>query len=136
MGPAGPDRTKSADFAGDPRGPSGLMSGRVRSGQSSGIHLSQSKSFFFKKATGRFTTFTDAARIARGRVYVTVRCPSVHLSMCLSQLSTVACRCGEFAAVGQVGTRYRSIAAAKGAASARHLVANASSVTLSTDVGS
>jgi len=43
MGPAGPDRTKSADFAGDPRGPSGLMSGRVWSGRASLVEFSYHK---------------------------------------------------------------------------------------------
>ena len=43
MGPAGPDRTKSADFAADPRGPSGLMSGRVWSGRASLVEFSYHK---------------------------------------------------------------------------------------------
>jgi len=41
------------------------------------------------------------------RVYVTVRDRSV----CLSHQSTAAAACGEFAAVGPAGGRYRSIAA-------------------------
>ena len=45
--------------------------------------------------------------IVCGRVYVTVRCPSVRLS----QLSTAAAACGGFAAVSPAGRRYRSIAA-------------------------
>jgi len=35
----------------------------------------------------------------------------VRLSVCLSQLSTAAAACREFAAVGLAGRRYRSIAA-------------------------
>jgi len=50
------------------------------------------------------------ARTAYGRVYVTVWCPSVRLSVCLSQLSTAAAVCGGFAAVGPADRRYRSIA--------------------------
>ena len=38
--------------------------------------------------------------------------PSVCLSVCLSQHSAAARRCGRFAAVGPAGRRYRSIAAA------------------------
>ena len=53
-----------------------------------------------------------------------------------SYLSTAACRCGGFAAVGPAGMRYRSMAAAAGAAAARRSGANASSVTLSADGGS
>ena len=40
--------------------------------------------------------------IVCGRVYVTVRHPSV----CLSYLSTTAAACGGFAAVGLAGSRY------------------------------
>jgi len=36
---------------------------------------------------------------------------SVHLSICLSHLSTTAAACGGFAAVGPVGRRYQLIAA-------------------------
>jgi len=82
------------------------------------------------------------------------RCSNInklHLQCCLSMrqglcngtesvrqsyLSTAACRCGGFAAVGPAGMRYRSMAAAAGAAAARRSGANASSVTLSADGGS
>ena len=48
---------------------------------------------------------TDRARIVYGSVFVTVRCPSV----CLTHLSTAACRCSGFAAVGQaVSTAFSS----------------------------
>ena len=51
----------------------------------------------------------DTGRVACGRVYVTVRCPgaclSVRLSTCPSHLSTAACRCGGFAAVGPADRR-------------------------------
>ena len=77
----------------------------------------------------------DTAREVCGRVYVKAPCPSVYLSVCLSQsyLSIAACRCSGFAAVRPAGRRYRSIAPA---AAARRSAANASSVTLSADVGS
>ena len=76
----------------------------------------------------------DTAREVCGRVYVKAPCPSVYLSVCLSQsyLST-GCRSGGFAAVRPAGRIYRSIAPA---AAARRSAANASSVTLSADVGS
>jgi len=54
-----------------------------------------------------FRPHVDTTRVVRGRVYVTVPCPFV----CLSKLSTAAAVCSEFAAVGSVGRRYRSIAA-------------------------
>ena len=63
---------------------------------------------------------TDTARI------VTVGRPSVRLS----RHSTAARRCGGFVAVGPAGGRYRLIAARPAFA------ANASSITLSADVGS
>jgi len=48
---------------------------------------------------------TDRARIVYGSVFVTVRCPSV----CLTHLSTAACRCSGFAAVGPaVSTAFSS----------------------------
>ena len=68
------------------------------------------------------------AGIICGRVYVSARCPSV----CVFILSTAAAACGGFAAVGPAGRRYRSTAAA---AAARRSAANASSVSLSADVG-
>ena len=58
---------------------------------------------------------------------------SVHLSVCLSHLSTSACRYSGFAAVGPTCRWYRSIAAAAGRRLARRTAANASSVTLSAD---
>ena len=75
----------------------------------------------------------DSARVVCGRVYVKAQCPSVYLSVCLSQsyLSIAACRCSGFAAVRPAGGIYRSITAA---AAARRSAANASSVTLSADV--
>ena len=77
----------------------------------------------------------DTAREVCGRVYVKAPCPSLCLSICLSQsyLSIAACRCSGFAAVRPAGVIYRSIAPA---AAARRSAANASSVTLSADVGS
>jgi len=76
--------------------------------------------------------FIDTARIVCGSVYVTVRCPSVRLSAYLSHLSTAACRrCRGFA-----GRGYRSIATADGTTAVRRSAANASSVTLSANVGS
>ena len=58
----------------------------------------------------------DAVRVVCGRVYVTVRCPSIYLavclSVCLSHPSTAAAACGGFAAVGPAERRCRSIAAA------------------------
>jgi len=50
------------------------------------------------------------ARTACGRVYVTVRCPSV----CPIYRLLQAGHCGGFSTVGPVGRRYRSIAAAAG----------------------
>jgi len=53
----------------------------------------------------------------QSRVYVTVHCPSVRLSVrlfvSLFHLLTAACRCGGFAAVVPVGRKYRSIAAGR-----------------------
>ena len=54
-----------------------------------------------------FRPHVDTTRVVRGSFYVTVPCPFV----CLSKLSTAAAVCSEFAAVGSVGRRYRSIAA-------------------------
>jgi len=56
---------------------------------------------------------------------VTVQCPSVCLSVCLSQLSVAAVACSGFA---DAACRCRS--------AAHYSAANASSVELSTDVGS
>jgi len=53
----------------------------------------------------------DTAGVVFGRVYVTARCPSVCLSVCLSRRSTAAAACDGFAAVGPAGRRYQSIAA-------------------------
>ena len=79
------------------------------------------------------TAFIDTARIVCGRVYVTVRCPSVSLS----RLSTAALCCGGLL----LWARQQTISIDRqrrppGAAAARHSSANASSVTLSADVGS
>ena len=80
----------------------------------------------------------------RCRVYVTVRHPSVRLSVRLSHHSpsplSPALRCRGFAAVRPAGRRCRSIAEQPGLSSsgpaARRSAANASSVTLTADVGS
>ena len=62
----------------------------------------------------------DAARLVPG-LYVTVGCPSVRLSVCLSRRSTAAATCGWFAAergrVQQIN-QYRSITAGARAAAA------------------
>ena len=50
-------------------------------------------------------------RIMRSRVYLTVGCPSVCLSVCLSRHSTAAATCGRFAAERRAGRRYRPTAA-------------------------
>ena len=65
--------------------------------------------------------------------------PTHPLPIRACHLSTAAHRCSGFAAVGPAGRRYRSIAAAAGRRSstaARRSKTNASSVTLSADVGS
>jgi len=67
----------------------------------------------------------NVARIVYGRVYVTVRCPSV----CLSRLSTAALCCGGFAAVGP--EQEISIDSIEAAAAARRSTANTNSATLS-----
>ena len=85
----------------------------------------------------RALVIIDTACIVCGKVYVTAWC----LSFCLSfQLSTAVAACGEFAAVGPAGRRYRSTAArlvpgSNGAAAARRSAANASSVALTAAVG-
>jgi len=51
----------------------------------------------------------DIACIVCGRVYVTVRCPSVYPSVSANENAAAAC--GGFAAMGSAGRRYRSFAA-------------------------
>ena len=53
-----------------------------------------------------YRQFVDTAPIVCGKVYVTVRCPSVCPSVCLSQLSTAAAACGGFASVGPADRIY------------------------------
>jgi len=74
----------------------------------------------------------DSARIVYGRVYATVRCPSV----CLSVPSAAACG-GLLLWARRAGVidRQRRVPSSNGAAAARRSAGNAGSVTLSADVG-
>jgi len=84
--------------------------------------MNRKADFFYK--TNRFesiriTTRIESIRIANwnalphtmwNSIYVTVRCPSVSLSVCVSHLLTVAGACSGFAAWRATCRKYRSIA--------------------------
>ena len=91
------------------------------------VTLSTSGSSYFHVLLTTVRHLLNAARIVCGRVYVTLRCPFVCLSVCLSHLSTVAAVCGWFAAVGPADINIIDCCMVE---------ATVSSVTLSADVGS